>query len=97
MADKRTSKDRFTGIHIPGLPSVAEIEKELRSLEAVPETTGAVMQQVEAVMTRQKAEAHVDWLLRVVRPLMIEQFIHGFKHGLETRCDVCHAPEASER
>lgn len=27
------------------------------------------------------AEQHVDWFLSLVRPLMITQFIHGFKHG----------------
>jgi len=27
------------------------------------------------------AKDHVDWFLSLVRPLMISQFIHGFKHG----------------
>ena len=27
------------------------------------------------------AEAHVDWFLKVIRPLLIEHFKHGFKHG----------------
>jgi hypothetical protein len=32
---------------------------------------------------RQMAEAHVDWLLKTIRPLLIEQFVHGYKHGFE--------------
>lgn len=24
---------------------------------------------------------HVEWFLRTLRPLLIEQFIHGYKHG----------------
>ena len=31
------------------------------------------------------AVAHVDWLLRMLRPLLIDEFMHGFKHGLEWR------------
>lgn len=44
----------------------------------------------------EKAANHVDWLLGTLRPLLIDQFLHGFKHGLETRCEVCEVPEASE-
>jgi hypothetical protein len=29
------------------------------------------------------AEAHVDWFLKAVRPLLIDNFIHGIQHGLE--------------
>lgn len=29
------------------------------------------------------AKAHVDWFLKTIRPLLIEHFEHGFKHGLE--------------
>ncbi len=29
------------------------------------------------------AESHVDWFLSAIRPLLIAQFEHGFKHGLE--------------
>jgi hypothetical protein len=29
------------------------------------------------------AEGHVDWFLKTVRPLMIEHFIHGYKHGMD--------------
>ena len=27
------------------------------------------------------AEDHVDWYIKSVRPLLIDNFIHGFKHG----------------
>lgn len=27
------------------------------------------------------AEQHVDWLLKIIRPLLITQFEHGYKHG----------------
>ncbi len=27
------------------------------------------------------AEAHVDWFLKTIRPLLITHFVHGFKHG----------------
>ena len=29
------------------------------------------------------SEAHVDWQLRLLRPLLISYFEHGFKHGIE--------------
>lgn len=29
----------------------------------------------------QLAEAHVDWLLSTMRPLMVQEFIHGYSHG----------------
>lgn len=45
---------------------------------------------------RRKGEAHVDWFLRTVRPLMIEQFIHGYKHGLDARCEVCEVKGIDE-
>jgi len=30
------------------------------------------------------AQEHVDWLLKLLRPLLIEHFIHGYKHGEKT-------------
>ena len=27
------------------------------------------------------AEAHVDWFLKIIRPLLIDEFVHGYKHG----------------
>jgi len=29
------------------------------------------------------AESHVEWFLEIIRPLLIEHMIHGFKHGME--------------
>ena len=29
------------------------------------------------------AEAHVDWFLKIIRPLLIDEFVHGHKHGYE--------------
>ncbi len=29
------------------------------------------------------AESHVEWFLGIIRPLLQEHFVHGFKHGLE--------------
>ena len=31
------------------------------------------------------AEDHVDWLLEIMRPLLVEEFIHGYKHGQESK------------
>ena len=31
------------------------------------------------------AEKHVDWFLKTIRPLLIEHFIHGWKHGKEDK------------
>ena len=31
------------------------------------------------------AESHVEWFLAMIRPLLIEHMIHGFKHGMEYR------------
>ena len=33
--------------------------------------------------SRKMAEAHVDWFLQMVRPLLIEHMMHGYKHGFE--------------
>lgn len=29
------------------------------------------------------AEDHVDWIIKILRPLLITEFKHGFKHGYE--------------
>lgn len=29
------------------------------------------------------AEMHVDWWLKSVRPILIDNFVHGIKHGYE--------------
>ena len=31
------------------------------------------------------AEAHVDWFLEMIRPLLISEFVHGYKHGLKDK------------
>lgn len=35
----------------------------------------------EEEIIRRKAEAHVDWFLTTIRPLLITHFEHGYKHG----------------
>ena len=37
-------------------------------------------QQVKSI---ELAENHVDWLLSIMRPLLIEEFCHGYRHGWE--------------
>jgi len=32
---------------------------------------------------RELASAHVEWLLGMLRPLLIDHMQHGFKHGVE--------------
>ncbi len=32
---------------------------------------------------KQLAGNHVGWFLKIIRPLMITEFEHGYKHGLE--------------
>lgn len=27
------------------------------------------------------AEAHVNWLLKMLKPLLVDHMVHGFKHG----------------
>jgi len=29
------------------------------------------------------AEAHVDWFLKMLKPLLVEFMKHGYKHGLQ--------------
>lgn len=33
--------------------------------------------------SRKMAEAHVDWFLKMLRPILIEHMIHAYKHGYE--------------
>jgi len=40
-----------------------------------------------AEVGRVLAESHVDWFLSAIRPLLIAQFEHGFKHGTEITID----------
>ena len=34
--------------------------------------------------SKKLAENHVDWFLKTIRPLLIEHFIHGYKHGIDS-------------
>lgn len=29
------------------------------------------------------AEEHVDWFLKIIRPILIEHMMHGYKHGYQ--------------
>jgi hypothetical protein len=29
------------------------------------------------------ASDHIDWFLKAIRPLLIDNFVHGYKHGHE--------------
>lgn len=31
--------------------------------------------------SEEMAIAHVDWFLKIIRPIIIEHMIHGYKHG----------------
>jgi len=31
------------------------------------------------------AEQHVEWFLKAIKPLLIDHFVHGYKHGLESK------------
>lgn len=44
-----------------------------------------ILSDISAISTRQMAEAHVDWLLKTIRPLLISQFVHGYRHGRNDR------------
>ena len=33
--------------------------------------------------SKKLAEAHVDWYLKSIRPLLIDHMVHGFKHGVQ--------------
>ena len=36
------------------------------------------------------AELHTDWFLKTVRPILIEWFIHGHKHGMQERDKITY-------
>ena len=46
---------------------------------------------------KQLAEEHVDWWLASVRPLLIANFIHGFKHGQKEAWDEVNEMERPAR
>jgi hypothetical protein len=33
------------------------------------------------------AEAHVEWFLNMIKPLLVEHMMHGYKHGYEDALD----------
>lgn len=33
--------------------------------------------------SKQMSEEHVDWFLKMIRPLLVEHMIHAYKHGVE--------------
>ena len=33
------------------------------------------------------AEEHVDWFLKIIRPIIVEHMVHGYKHGYEDGAD----------
>jgi len=37
----------------------------------------------DALIAKETAEAHVDWFLTLIRPLLITYSVHFFKHGQE--------------
>ncbi len=51
------------------------------ALALPPEEPTKILSDIAAISTRHLAEAHVDWLLKTIRPLLISQFVHGYKHG----------------
>ena len=36
-----------------------------------------------SIEAKKLAEAHVNWLLETLKPILISQFVHGYKHGME--------------
>lgn len=39
-------------------------------------------------IARDLAEDHVEWFLKIIKPLLIEHMIHGFKHGVECESGI---------
>lgn len=37
--------------------------------------------------SKKMSEEHVDWFLKMIRPLLIEHMIHAYKHGVEDTLD----------
>ena len=33
--------------------------------------------------SKEMAEKHVEWFLNIIKPIIIEHMIHGYKHGFE--------------
>jgi len=43
------------------------------------------MNDEEKEIIKKLSADHVDWFLEIIRPLLISNMIHGFKHGLMHR------------
>ena len=37
--------------------------------------------------SREMAEEHVNWFLDIIKPIIIEHMVHGYKHGYEDCLD----------
>lgn len=35
--------------------------------------------------SKKLAEKHIKWFLNIIKPLLIENFIHGYKHGFNDK------------
>ena len=46
-------------------------------------STTPISERTPGEVSRDLAEAHVEWFLSAIRPLLIDFFNHGFKHGVE--------------
>lgn len=38
--------------------------------------------------SRKMAEDHVEWFLNMIKPLLVEHMMHGYKHGFEDALDL---------
>ena len=45
---------------------------------------------------RGMAEAHVDWYLESIRALLIDHFVHGYKHGREDAFEDAKKEKSNE-
>lgn len=44
-----------------------------------------------------EALEHVDWFLGAIRPLLLDQFRHGFKHGMEYVASVLEPEKGGKK
>ena len=45
-----------------------------------------------SVDSNEMAHAHVEWFINAIKPLLIDHFNHGFKHGIEAAMEVAMRP-----
>ena len=36
----------------------------------------------------QLANEHIEWFISMLRPLLFSHFVHGYKHGVESKNDI---------